>query len=94
MTVASLILWSVWIALALFLAVLYIYRSSLERDEEDQIFLDDSFAHEQAAQAAIAARVARVEPMVRVAWWLVAAMSGVVVVYYVRDIMVQLNIVH
>jgi Mn2+/Fe2+ NRAMP family transporter len=94
MTVFSMVLWSIWSAFALFLAVLYLYRSSLSRDEEDQIFLDDSFEQEKAEQAVIAARVARVEPWVRVARWLVAAMSVVVIVYYVRDILLHLNIIH
>ena len=94
MTVASMVMWSVWATFALFMAGLYIYRSSLTRDEEDQIFLDDSFDHEKAHQAVIVARVARVEPLVRVARWLVVAMTAVVVVYYVRDIMVQLNVIH
>jgi hypothetical protein len=94
MTVASMVMWSVWGTFALFMAGLYIYRSSLTRDEEDQIFLDDSFDHEKVHQAAIVARVARVEPLVRVARWLVVAMTAVVVVYYVRDIMVQLNVIH
>jgi hypothetical protein len=94
MTVASLVMWSVWIAFALFLAVMYIYRSSLSRDEEDQIFLDDSFDQQKAAQAAIAARVAKVEPWVRVARWMVVTMSVVVIAYYIRDILLQLNIVH
>jgi len=94
MTVASLVMWGVWIAFALLLTVLYLYRSSLARDEEDQIFLDDSFDQEKAAQEAIAARVAKVEPWVRIARWMVVAMSVVVVVYYIRDILLQLNIVH
>ena len=94
MTVASMVLWSVWSVFALLMAGLYIYRSSLTRDEEDQIFLDDSFDHEKVHQAAIVARVAKVEPLMRVARWLVVAMTAVVVVYYVRDIMVQLNVIH
>ncbi len=94
MTVASMVMWGVWIAFALLLTVLYLYRSSLARDEEDQIFLDDSFNQEKAAQEAIAARVAKVEPWVRIARWMVVAMSVVVVVYYIRDILLQLNIVH
>ncbi|MGD0739683.1 MAG: hypothetical protein ABR957_08810 [Terracidiphilus sp.] len=94
MTVASMVLWSVWGAFALLMAGLYIYRSSLTRDEEDQIFLDDSFDHEKVHQAAIVAKVAKVEPLVRAARWLVVAMTAVVVVYYVRDIMVQLNVIH
>ena len=92
MTVATIVLWSVWGTFALFMAVLYIYRSSLTRDEEDQIFLDESFDHEKAQQAVIAARVAKVEPLVRMARWLVVVMSVVVVGYYVRDVMVQLHL--
>jgi hypothetical protein len=92
MTVSAIVVWSVWIAVALFMTVLYIYRFTLTRDEEDQIFLDESFDHEKAHQAAITARVAKVEPVVRVARWLVVAMTVVVIAYYVRDILVQLRI--
>jgi len=94
MTIVPMVMWSVWAAFALFLAVLYIYRSSLTRDEEDQIFLDDSFDHEKAQQAVIVAKVARIEPLVRIALWLVVAMSVVMVAYYIRDVLLQLNIVH
>ena len=41
------VMWTVWAAFVVFTAALYIYRSSLTRDEEDQIFLDDSFQHEK-----------------------------------------------
>jgi hypothetical protein len=92
MTVAAIVMWSVWAAFALYLAVLFIYRSSLARDEEDQIFLDESFDHEKAHQAVIAARVAKVEPLVRMARWLVVAITVVVIVYYVRDVLLQLHI--
>ena len=93
MTFAAIVMWSVWAAFALFLAVLYIFRSSLTRDEEDQIFLDESFDHEKAHQAAIAARVAKVEPLVRIARWLVVAMTVVVLIYYVRDVLLQLHVI-
>ena len=94
MTAVAVALWSVWSAFALFFAVLHIYRSSLGRDEEDQIFLDDSFEQQKAAQAVITAKVARIDPWIRLATWLLAGMSAVVVVYYVRDVLLQLNIVH
>ena len=94
MSVATMVIWSVWAAFVLFMAVVYLYRSSLTRDEEDQIFLDDSFEHEKAEQAVIAAKALKVEPLVRVSRWLVMAMTVFVIVYYIRDIMVQLNILH
>jgi len=86
------VMWTVWAAFVVFTAALYIYRTSLTRDEEDQIFLDDSFEHERVAQAAITAKVAKVEPLVRLARWLVVGMTVVVLAYYVRDVMLQLHL--
>jgi hypothetical protein len=86
-------LWTVWCALVALMAALYIYRSSLTRDEEDQIFLDDSFSHERTAQAAIVAKVTKVEPVLRVAQWMVAGMTVIVLAYYIRDILVHLNVI-
>lgn len=83
------VIWSVWSLCILFLAVMYIYRSRLTRDEEDQIFLDDSFNHERAAQAAIAARVNKIQPVVRASIWLAGVATALVVVYYIWDIFNQ-----
>jgi hypothetical protein len=88
------IMWIVWSAFVIFMAAMYLYRSNITKNEEDQIFLDDSFDHEKAEQAVIAARASRIEPVVRVAKWLVAAMTVFVIAYYIRDILVQLNIIH
>jgi hypothetical protein len=87
------VMWTVWSAFVAIMAALYIYRTSLTRDEEDQIFLDDSFDHEKLAQAAIVARVNKVEPVIRVSQGLVLAMTVVVLAYYVRDILAHLNII-
>ena len=57
--------------LVLLMAALFIYRSNLTSDEEDQIFLDDSFEHEKSAQAAILAKVNKVQPIVAGCMWLV-----------------------
>lgn len=83
------VMWSVWGVLVLFLLSVWIYRSRLERDEEDQIFLDDSFSHEKAAQDAIIAKVNKVQPFFRTSLWLVAAASVWVVVYYLMDFFQQ-----
>jgi hypothetical protein len=87
------VMWTVWSALVVAMAGLYLYRSSLTRDEEDQIFLDDSFEHERSAQAAIVAKVTKIEPALRVAQWMVVGMTVVVLAYYVRDILVHLNVI-
>jgi divalent metal cation (Fe/Co/Zn/Cd) transporter len=82
-------MWAVWAALVLILAALYLYRSRVERDEEDQIFLDDSFAHERTAQAAIVARVNKIQPVLRVSMVLVGVATIFVIGYYVLDIINQ-----
>ncbi len=87
------VMWTVWSAFVVFMAALYIYRSSLTKNEADQIFLDDSFSQEQAEQAAITTKIAKVEPVVRVTRWLVVAVSAFVLAYYVRDIMLQLHLI-
>ncbi|HZL51544.1 MAG TPA: hypothetical protein VFC37_11415 [Terracidiphilus sp.] len=88
------IMWSLWGAFVVLMLSLHIYRSSLEKNEDDQIFLDDSFDHEKAAQMAIVARVNKVQAPLRVAKWLALAMTLVVIVYYIRDILMQLNVIH
>jgi hypothetical protein len=87
------VMWTVWCSLVAIMAALHIYRSSLARDEEDQIFLDDSFEHERNAQAAIVARVSKIEPVLRVAQWMVVGMTVIVLAYYIRDILVHLNVI-
>lgn len=84
-----LVMWSVYGALVAITAVLYIYRGRLQRDEEDQIFLDDSFEQEKAEQAAIVARVSKIEPSLRIMKWLVAIATVLVIVYYIWDIVTQ-----
>jgi hypothetical protein len=83
------VIWSVWSLCVLFLAVMYLYRSRITRDEEDQIFLDDSFSHERTAQAAIAEKVHKVEPLIRVSLYLVGAATILVIGYYIWDVFAQ-----
>ena len=83
------VMWSVWGILVFVLAVLYLYRSTLSKNEEDQLFLADSFSHEQSAQAAIIAKVNKVQPLVRGAAILVGVATLFVVGYYVMDVVKQ-----
>lgn len=83
------VMWAVWAALVLVLAALYIYRSTLERNEEDQIFLDDAFEHERSAQSAIVAKVNKVQPVLRVSMILVSVATVFVIGYYVMDVVRQ-----
>lgn len=88
------VMWIVWSAIVVLMVGLHVYRSSLEKDEEDQLFLDESFEHERAANAAIVARASKVEPLVTVSHWLVAAVTVLVIAYYAWDILRQLGVIH
>ena len=83
------IMWGTWGFLVLVTAALYLYRSTLTRDEEDQIFLDDSFTHEKVAQAAIVAKVNKIQPLLRICMGLLGAATLFVIAYYIWDIMTQ-----
>jgi hypothetical protein len=82
-------MWSVWGALVLVLAAVWIYRSRLERDEEDQIFIDDAFSHERTAQAAIVAKVNKVQPIMRAMMIVTGVATLFVIGYYLIDFIHQ-----
>ena len=77
---------SIWGLTALVAAALFVYRTSLTRDEDDQIYLDEAFQHEKNAQEAIVAKVNKIEPVLRVSLWAVGAVTAIIVVYYLWDI--------
>jgi hypothetical protein len=83
------VMWSVWGFTILVLALMFLYRSRLTRDEEDQIFLDDSFSHERTAQQAIIAKVNKVQPLIRVSEIVAAVATLFVIGYYVMDVVNQ-----
>jgi membrane protein insertase Oxa1/YidC/SpoIIIJ len=82
-------MWGVWGLLAAITAAFYVYRSRLTRDEEDQIFLDDSFDHLKAQQMAIVAKVNKVQPVLYTFMGLFAAATLFVIGYYIWDIVNQ-----
>lgn len=83
------VMWTVWGSLVLILAAIWVYRSRLERDEEDQIFIDDAFSHERSAQAAIVAKVNKVQPILRTMLIVTSVATLFVIGYYVYDIIHQ-----
>ncbi|MGA7243691.1 MAG: hypothetical protein WBX19_10930 [Terracidiphilus sp.] len=83
------IMWSVWGLTVLVMAIMFLYRSRLTKDEADQIFLDDSFKNEQTAQQAIQEKVKRFQPLIRVSEIVAAVATLFVIGYYVNDIINQ-----
>lgn len=82
-------MWSVWALLVLVVIALYIYRGRLTKDEEDELYLDDAFKAEREQQALIAAKVAKIEPTIRISRWLAVAATVFVVIFYIHDFLVQ-----
>ena len=82
-------MWTVWGALVLITAAIYLYRGRLARDEDDELFLGEGFEHEKAEQALIAAKVNKVEPVLRIFMWLVGAATLFVIGYYIWDFLAQ-----
>jgi hypothetical protein len=83
------ILWATWSVLVAITAALYVYRSNLTKDEEDQLFLDESFDHVKNAQAAIVDKVNKIQPYLRLALVLAGVATLSVIAYYVVDFMNQ-----
>jgi hypothetical protein len=83
------VMWSVWGFTILVLAIMFLYRSRLTRDEEDQIFLDDSFSHERTAQQAIIAKVNKVQPLIRISQIVAGVATLFVIGYYLMDVVNQ-----
>lgn len=84
-------MWSVWVLVFLVYLALRIYVARLNRDEDDTLFLDDTFAQERVEQAAIIARVKKIQPAQRLALIALGVMSLFVIGYYIWDAMHQLQ---
>lgn len=76
------VMWIVWAVCALTTALLTAYRTSITRDEEGQIFLDEAFAHEKAVQTAITTKVARLQPILRASQALTGVVTLGIIGYY------------
>ena len=88
------VMWTVWGVLVLILAALYVYRSKLTQDEDDQLILDESFENVKNEQAAIMAKVNRIQPAMRVLQWLVLVATVIMVGYYIYwDILVNFHLI-
>jgi len=85
------VMWVVWSALMLLFAIVHVIAGRIARDEDDEVILDDSLDRVRQEQAAITARLDRVEPVKRTLMWLLVAMTLVVIAYYALDVYRQLQ---
>jgi ABC-type transport system involved in cytochrome c biogenesis permease subunit len=81
----------VWGVLVVITGALVLYRARLQGNEVDSISLDDTFAKERAEQEAIAAKVNKIQPAIRVLGWLLIVATVVVVGYWAWDFVKQIK---
>lgn len=79
------VLWIVWAGITAVMLVLLGYRGTLTRYEEDQLFLDDAESHQQNEQSAILAKVAKIQPYIRLSIGATCLMSACIIGFYVWD---------
>ena len=81
----------VWGVLVVITGALVLYRARLQGNEIDQVSLDDTFAKENAENEALAAKVNKIQPAIRVMTWLVIVATVVVVGYWAWDFVQQIK---
>lgn len=82
-------MWTIWgFVLLLFIAA-KVYASSLSRDEDDQLILQDSSGILKAEQAVIIGKINKFKPIQMAATWALALGTLFVVAYYVHDMISQ-----
>ena len=80
-----------WGVLVVITLVLVLYRAKLQGNETDVVSLDETFARENAENEAIAAKVNKVQPAIKVLSWLVAISTVIVVCYWGYDMITSIK---
>lgn len=83
------VMWAVWGGLVVIVLALKVYTGRLTKDEDDQLVLDSAFDRIKDEQAALVAKVQKIEPLLKVALWLAALATAFVIAYYIWDIINQ-----
>jgi hypothetical protein len=81
----------VWGALVVITGALVFYRARLQGNEMDLVSLNETFARERAENEALAAKVNKIQPAIRVMTWLVIVATVVVVGYWAWDFAQQIK---
>jgi hypothetical protein len=64
---------------------LLVYRATLTRYEEDELFLDDASSSRHQANEAVLRKVAKLQPLVRVSIGITCLLTVAIVGFYVWD---------
>jgi hypothetical protein len=89
MTQFALVMMICWGVLVVITGALVLYRARLQGNEIDQVSLDDTFARERAENEALAAKVNKIQPAIRVLDWVLLVATIFVVGYWIWDFIKQ-----
>ena len=78
-----------WGVLVVITGALMLYRAKLQGNETDVVSLNETFAKERAENEALAAKVIKIQPAIRVLTWLVGVATLIVIGYWIWDFVVQ-----
>jgi hypothetical protein len=79
------LMWIVWAAFACVLLALLLYRGTLTRYEEDQLFLDDASDHQHKENDAVLRKVAKIQPLVKVFTGVTCLLGAAILGIYIWD---------
>ena len=89
MTQFALVMMICWAVLVVITGALVLYRARLQGNEIDQVSLDDTFARERAENEALAAKVNKVQPAIRILNWVLLVATIFVAGYWIWDFIKQ-----
>ncbi len=89
MTQFAIVMMICWGVLIVITGALVLYRAKLQGNETDVVSLDETFARERDENEAIAAKVEKIQPAIRVLSWALAAATLIVIVYWILDFIAQ-----
>jgi cell division protein FtsL len=81
----------VWGVLVVITGALLLYRARLQGNEMDLVSLDETFAKEQAENEALAAKINKIQPAIRVLGWLLTVATVFVAGYWAWDFVKQIK---
>ena len=84
-----LVIWTVWGALGFILLALIVYRASITRAEEDQLFLEETPTMQHQEQELIMKRVKPVENLIRIFGGAEGLVTLGILAFYLMDALHQ-----
>jgi hypothetical protein len=85
------VLWIVWAAFAAVLLMLLLYRGTITRYEDDQLFLDDISERQHKENDAIIRKLAKIQPFLKVFTGVTSILTATIIGLYAWDAIKTFN---